>query len=170
MGSPEPAVAVEVTRAVCDRDLAALRRLYPPYLHDLSSFTEHYRLDEDVSWQPSYLEDWLGRPTSHSLLIRADGLPSGFALVAEQPFPHMPRDIDFQLAEFFVARPYRRRGVGRAAALATLRTFKGSWNLSVFDRNLPAVAFWRAVTGELTDGATTEVVGVGDLSMRFSTS
>ncbi len=171
MGSPEPAVVVEVTRAAGDRDLATLRRLYPLYLHDLSAFTGHYRLGEDANWQPSYLEDWLERPTSHSLLIRADGLPAGLALVAEQPFPHMPRDVDFHLAEFFVAQPYRRHGVGRAAALATLRAFKGAWNLSVIDRNLPALGFWRAVTGELTGGgATTEVVGVGDLSLRFSTS
>ncbi len=160
---------VEVTPVAGDRDLAALRRLYPLYLHDLSAFTEHYTLDEDAAWQPSYLEDWLTRPTSHSLLIRVDGRPAGFALVAESPFPYMPKDVDFHLAEFFVAKPYRRRGVGRAAGLATLRAFKGSWNLSVIDRNLPALAFWRAVTGELTGGDYTEVAAAGELSQRFST-
>jgi len=151
------------------RDLAALWRLYPLYLHDLSAFTEHYRLDEDAQWQPSYLEDWLTRPGSNSLLIRVDGRSAGFALVAEKPFPFMPQDVDFHLAEFFVAKPYRRRGIGRAAGLATLRAFKGSWSLSVVDRNLPALAFWRVVTGELTGGDYTEIVGVGDLSQRFST-
>lgn len=167
MDAPEP--SVEVTRALGERDLAALRRLYPLYLHDLSAFTEHYALDEGAQWQPSYLEDWLTRPTSHSLLIRVAGRPAGFALVAEQPFPFMPPDVDFHLAEFFVAQPYRRRGVGRAAGLAMLRAFTGSWNLAVIDRNEPALAFWRAVTGELTGGVYTEVVGVGDLSLRFST-
>ena len=160
---------VEIEPARHERDLAALRRLYSLYLHDLSAFTELYALDEDAQWQPSYLEDWLTRPTSHSLLIRAAGRPAGFALVAEQPFPFMPSDVDFHLAEFFVAQPYRRRGVGRAAGLATLRTFEGSWNLAVIDRNLPALAFWRVVVGELTGGDYTEVVGVGELSVRFST-
>ena len=159
-----------MTQAAGERDLAALRRLYPLYLHDLSAFTEHYTLDEDAAWQPSYLEDWLTRPGSHSLLIRVDGRPAGFALVAEQPFPFMPKDVDFHLAEFFVAKPYRRRGVGRAAGLATLGTFKGSWNLSVVERNLPALAFWRIVTGELTGGDYTEVAGVGELFHRFSTA
>lgn len=169
MGASGSAIAVEVTPADGERDLAALRRLYPLYLHDLSAFTEHYVLDEDARWQPSYLEDWLGRTTSHSLLIRVDGRPAGFALVAERPFPHMPQDVDFHLAEFFVAQPYRRRGVGRAAGLAALSGFKGSWNLSVIDRNVPALAFWRAVTGELTGGDYAEVVGVGELFQRFST-
>ncbi|MEJ7568553.1 MAG: hypothetical protein WKF41_09845 [Gaiellaceae bacterium] len=84
-----------MTPAEGERDLAALRRLYPLYLHDLSAFTEHYVLDAEAQWQPSYLEDWLGRTTSHSLLIRVDGRPAGFALVAERPFPHMPQDVDF---------------------------------------------------------------------------
>jgi len=158
-----------VTPAAGNRDLAALRRLYPLYLHDLSAFTEHYVLDDDAQWQPSYLEDWLTRPTSHSLLIRVDGRPAGFALVAERPFPHMPQDVDFHLAEFFVAQPYRRRGVGRAGALATLRAFTGSWNLSVIDRNLPALAFWRVVTAEFTGGDYSELAGSGELFHRFST-
>ena len=162
---------VETTIAAAESaaDRAALRRLYPLYLHDLSAFTDHYALDEDAQWQPSYLEDWLTRPTSHSLLLRADGRPAGFALVAEQPFPFMPRDADFHLAEFFVAKPYRRRGIGRAAGLATLRRFSGSWNLAVVDRNLPALAFWRVVAGELTGGDYAEIVGDGALSLRLST-
>ncbi|MCP9486219.1 MAG: GNAT family N-acetyltransferase [Gaiellaceae bacterium MAG52_C11] len=167
MDAPEP--TVEVAPAAGDRDLAALRRLYPLYLHDLSAFTEHYALDEDAQWQPSYLEDWLTRPGSHSLLIRADGRPAGFALVAETPFPYMPRDVDYHLAEFFVAAPYRRRGVGRAAALDTLQAFQGTWNLSVVDRNLPALAFWRAVIADLTGCDYNEAVGVGELSLRLST-
>jgi predicted acetyltransferase len=165
--APEP--SVEATPVAGERDLEALRRLYPLYLHDLSAFTEHYALDEEAHWQPSYLEDWLTRPTSHSLLIRVDSRPAGFALVAEQPFPYMPRDVDFHLAEFFVAMPYRRRGVGRRAGLETLRAFEGSWNLAVIDRNLPALAFWRVVTGELTGGDYAEIVGEGELSLRFST-
>ena len=81
----------------------------------------------------------------------------------------MPRDVDFHLAEFFVAMPYRRRGVGRRAGLETLRAFEGSWNLAVIDRNLPALAFWRVVAGELTGGDYAEIVGEGELSLRFST-
>ena len=161
---------VEVSPVAGDRELAALRRLYPLYLHDLSAFTEHYTLGEEAEWQPSYLEDWLGRPSAHSLLIRVEGKPAGFALVAEQPFPFMPKDVDFHLAEFFVAQPYRRRGVGRAAALEALRAFKGSWNLAVLERNAPALAFWRAVTPELTGGVYSEIVGVGELCHRFSTA
>ena len=40
-------------------------------------------------------------------------------------------------------------------------------HLSWFD--IPALAFWRIVTGELTGGDYTEIVGDGELSLRFST-
>jgi predicted acetyltransferase len=159
---------IEATPVAGERDLEALRRLYPLYLHDLSAFTDHYALDEDARWTPSYLEDWLGRPGTRSLLIRVDGARAGFALVAEPPFPYMPPDVDRHLAEFFVAQPYRRRGIGRAGALAALRAFPGSWSLGIVTRNAPALAFWRSVLGELTGGAYAEIEGAGELSQRFS--
>ena len=110
-------------------ELAALRRLYALYLHDLSAFTSHYELDDEARWRPDYLEEMLPRPECHCLLIRAGGRPAGFALVTAKPFPHMARDADYRMAEFFVAQPYRRRGIGRAAALEALARFRGRWTV-----------------------------------------
>lgn len=166
MAAPDP--AVELVRAESASDRAALHRLYALYLHDLSEYTAHYALDAEAHWTPSYLDDMLSRPQCHCLLVRAAGAAAGFALVATQPFPYMPADADVHLAEFFVARPYRRRGVGRAAAEATLRGFPGRWNLAVVDANAPAFAFWRPVVAELTGGDYAEIEGRGDTSFRFS--
>jgi predicted acetyltransferase len=166
VAAPDP--AVELVRAESESDGAALHRLYVLYLHDLSEFTGHYALDAEARWTPSYLDDMLARPMCHCLLVRSHGAAAGFALVAQQPFPYMPADADFHLAEFFVAKPYRRSGLGRAAAEATLRRFPGRWNLAVVDRNAPAFAFWRSVLAELTGGDYAEIEGTGDTSFRFS--
>jgi predicted acetyltransferase len=80
----------------------------------------------------------------------------------------MPRDVDARLAEFFVAQPYRRRGIGRAAALATLARFPGTWVLEVVTGNDAALAFWRAVTGEATGGDYAEEERPGDTVQRFT--
>ena len=53
--------AVELVRATSPAELAALRRLYALYLHDLSEFTSRSELDEEARWQPDYLEDMLTR-------------------------------------------------------------------------------------------------------------
>jgi predicted acetyltransferase len=166
VAAPDP--AVELTRAASAADRAALHRLYALYLHDLSEFTAHYALDADARWTPSYLDDMLSRPVCHCLLARSGGAAAGFALVATQPFPYMPADADVHLAEFFVAKPYRRRGLGRAMADATLRRFPGRWNLAVVDANAPAFAFWRKIVSEVTGGDYAEVEGSGDTSFRFS--
>jgi predicted acetyltransferase len=160
--------AVELVRAESEADRAALHRLYSLYLHDLSEFTDHYALDAEARWTPSYLDDMLARPMCHCLLVRTDGRAAGFALVATQPFPYMPADAEAHLAEFFVARPYRHRGLGRVAAEATLRRYSGRWNLAVVDANTGAFAFWRAVVAELTGGDYAEIEGTGDTSFRFS--
>lgn len=165
MAAPD---AVELVRAESEQDRAALHRLYALYLHDLSDFSDHYSLDAEARWTPSYLDDMLARPVCHCLLLRSQGRAVGFSLVATQPFPYMPADADAHLAEFFVAKPHRRRGLGRAAAEATLRRFPGRWNLAVVERNEPAFAFWREVVAELTGGDYAEIEGAGDTSFRFS--
>lgn len=153
---------VELARTSTEAELGALRRLYALYLHDLSEFSSHYELDEDARWQPDYLEDMLPRAECHCLLIRAGGKPAGFALVTVKPFPHMAADADVRLAEFFVAQPYRRRGIGRAAAMAALDSFRGDWVFEVLDGNEAAFTFWRAIVPEAEERA-----GHGDTVFRF---
>ena len=167
MGSPGD--AVELVRASTVQEVAALRRLYVLYLHDLSAFTTHYQLDDDARWRPDYLEDMLPRPECHCLLIRLGGTPVGFALVTAKPFPHMARDADYRMAEFFVAQPYRRRGVGRVAALEALARFRGCWTVEELTANEPAVAFWRSVIAQATGGAYEELVPPGEVVQRFTT-
>lgn len=165
MGSQVDAVAL--VRATTDSELGALRRLYALYLHDLSEFSSHYELDEEARWRPDYLEDMLTWDECHCLLIVAGERPAGFALVSLRPFPHMPQDVDARMAEFFVAQPYRRRGIGRAAALAALRMFPGDWVLEVLRGNDAALAFWRSVTAEATGGRYAEERRAGDTVQRF---
>jgi predicted acetyltransferase len=161
--------SVELVRVTGGSDLDALRRLYALYVHDLSAYTSHYELDDEARWRPDYLEDMLPRPECHCLLIRAGGKPAGFALVTAKPFPHMARDADYRMAEFFVAQPYRRRGIGRAAALASLARFRGLWTVEELSENKAAVAFWRQVIAEATGGTYHEVEPPGEVVQRFST-
>ncbi|HST16823.1 MAG TPA: GNAT family N-acetyltransferase [Gaiellaceae bacterium] len=156
---------MELIRVSSERDREALRRIYPLYLHDLSQWSSHYRLDEDGRWQPSYVEDFLGREQCAAFLIREDGAAAGFAWVGGGDFPRKRPDRDWRLAEFFVAAPFRRRGIGRAAAAGVLDSFSGSWQLEVIDGNEPALRFWREVLA--ARGTYEEEPGDGDLVFTF---
>jgi predicted acetyltransferase len=137
---------IQVIDARNDPDREWIENVYPLYLHDLSEFDESvYRLNEEGIWEPDYLPVWFSKPGAKPLVLRADGQRIGFALVGQAPFPYRSPDADQQLSEFFILRSYRRRKLGRAAAISIFKAFPGVWELFVLISNQPAQAFWRSV-------------------------
>jgi predicted acetyltransferase len=67
------------------------------------------------------------------------------------------------MAEFFVARGFRKRGVGAAAAREVWRRLPGTWEVRVLEGNEPACSFWAAAidafTGAEAGAVTIEVEG-----------
>jgi predicted acetyltransferase len=126
-----------------------LARLMQLYLHDLSEFSGEEATD-DGRFEYGYLSRYWSEPERHPYLIRVDGHVAGFALVREEtPGVH-------QMAEFFVMRKYRRRGVGAFAARALFAEFKGVWHVAQEEPNKAAQVFWRGLIDEFTDGAFEE--------------
>jgi predicted acetyltransferase len=156
---------MELIRVGSDDEREVVRRLYPLYLHDLSEWSTHYRLDADGRWQPSYVDDFLSREHCVAFLAREGGSAAGFAWVGGGDFPRKRPDRDWRLAEFFVAAPFRRRGLGTAVAARVLDAFAGAWQLEVIDGNEPALAFWRRVLA--ARGPFAEESGEGDTVFLF---
>ncbi|WP_337189005.1 GNAT family N-acetyltransferase [Phenylobacterium sp.] len=133
---------------------ATIENLFQFYVHDFSDFWIEPQVDlgEDGRFPPyppleSY---WAGDPRRAAYLIRADQALAGFVLLNDHS--HSGRPADFNVAEFFVARPYRRGGVGRAAALAAITPRRGQWEIAVARRNLAAQAFWRQIAAAAAAG------------------
>jgi len=131
-------------------DRARIENLLELYLHDFSEilgFTpgENGRFgyaDLDLYWNAS------GR---FPFLIRADGQLAGFALVAQgSQVSGDPAVLD--VAEFFVVRGLRRRGVGAAAAVRVFESFPGTWEVRVMEQNAGAQVFWERVVSSFTQG------------------
>jgi predicted acetyltransferase len=77
------------------------------------------------------------------LLLNMDGHLAGFALINRLSRTGLA--VDHNMAEFFVVRKHRRRGVGRAAAAEIFSRYRGRWELAMARRNVAALAFWREV-------------------------
>ncbi|MDJ0840903.1 MAG: GNAT family N-acetyltransferase [Acidobacteriota bacterium] len=145
-----------------------ITRLYALYLHDLSEFGDGYHLDEQGQWQPDYLPYWLDADQPvHPLLLQDKGRYVGFAFVGEKPFPYMNRERDYRLSEFFIARPYRREGLGRAAAFAVFDRFPGVWEVVELPGNKPAVGFWQKTIDAYTSGNYRETMEEDGLTQVF---
>ena len=123
-----------------------VENLFQFYVHDFADFWEARRaeLQEDGRFGPyPPLASYWSEPGAEPYLIRADGAIAGFALIDRHGHSGLP--TDFNMGEFFVARHYRREGVGRTAALAAIRQRPGRWEIAVARRNLPAQPFWRGI-------------------------
>jgi predicted acetyltransferase len=66
------------------------------------------------------------------------------------------------VAEFFVVRGARRRGVGTRAAHAVFGRFPGAWEVRVRKENVAAMAFW----ARAMDGWAHRAVTCGPLSLE----
>ena len=74
------------------------------------------------------------------LLIRVEQRLAGFSLINTSS--HRGGRVEHNMAEFFVARKYRRRGVATEAVRQILNLYPGQWEIAVAKRNTAAMAFW----------------------------
>ena len=121
-----------------------LENLMQLYVHDFSEFwagLDRGYLSSDGRFDPYPLDAYWQEAGRVPLLLRADDHLAGFALL--NTHTHSGDPCDRNMAEFFVARKYRRSGFGTLAAQQIFAAYPGQWELAVARRNLAALAFWR---------------------------
>ena len=118
-----PNPAVELCPAD-DTRKHVIRNLYQLYEYDMAEFLTEPVDDDGLFRVTGYLDHYWLEPERHPFLILTEGQLAGFTLVREfEPGTH-------SIAEFFVMRYYRRRGIGRIAAHAAFRAFPGRWSVA----------------------------------------
>lgn len=130
-----------------------LARMLELYQHDLSDVWDQ---DLDAHGEYGYaLDAYWRRPRCHAFVFVVAGRYAGFALVDDAV---RLAGSEIWMAQFFVLKKYRRRGVGHAAARAVFDQARGRWEVGQMPLNLPAQAFWRRVIAAYTGGRFTEHV------------
>jgi predicted acetyltransferase len=142
---------VNVTLApAAPEDRAVLDNLWQLYVYDFSEMMD-LALRDDGRFEGRAFDAYWVDPWRHPFLLRVDGALAGFALV--HAGSRLTGDVEvFDMVEFFVARRYRRCGVGRRAACAVFDRFPGRWEVRQHPSNAGATAFWRRVIGGYTEG------------------
>jgi predicted acetyltransferase len=151
---------VEVRRAAAEEQ-TIMMNLLQLYAHDFSEFID-LQLQPDGRFGDPDLSRYWGEEGRIPFLVRVDGHLAGCALVSRgSRISADPRVWD--MAEFFVVRRYRKRGIGAAAAHEIWRRFPGPWEVRVLESNQPARAFWRAairaIAPSMAEGRMMEMQG-----------
>lgn len=143
---------IEISPATQDQQ-PILANLLEFYAHDFSEIVD-LEIGEDGRFGYPPLPLYWSEPSRHSFLIRIDGQLAGFALV-KQGSELTGNKAAWDMAEFFILRGYRRRGIGVHAAHQVWKRFPGPWEVRVMHANTSALHFWAnavaAFTGQSID-------------------
>ncbi|MCI8529847.1 MAG: GNAT family N-acetyltransferase [Lachnospiraceae bacterium] len=119
------------------------------YKYDFSEFS-----DDDINEYGYFgylrIDDYWNEEGRYPFFIRVDEKLAGLVLVrscCEYNNLSNPHNI----AEFFVMKKYRRKGVGKVVAMKIFDMFPGGWEISQWVNNLPAQNFWKQVISEYTN-------------------
>lgn len=123
-------------------DKPVLGHLLQLCLHDYSEFNGKEVNDHGLFDYP-YLDYYWIEPGRYPFLVWVEGTLAGFVLV-RQLEQDMAEPL-WQMAEFFILRKYRRRGIGREVAHRVFDRFEDRWQVIPQEGNLPAQAFWEHV-------------------------
>ncbi|MGZ4730585.1 MAG: GNAT family N-acetyltransferase [Terriglobales bacterium] len=140
----EPSAHLEVLAAAREQ-APILANLLELYAHD---FSEFHPIDPGADGRFGYksLPLYWSEPDRHPFLVRMDGKLAGLVLVKRGSEVSGNENV-WDMAEFFVMRGYRRRGIGTQVAHEVWRRFPGAWEVRVMQSNTSACHFWaRAIS------------------------
>ncbi len=132
-----------------------LANLLELYAHDFSDFYD-LELRPDGRFGYTGLSRYWSEPHRHPFLVWVNGKLTGFVLVKKgSELSGDPAVWD--MAEFFVIRRYRRRGIGTQVAHEILKRFPGPWEVRVMEANVLANHFWASAISAFAGGAIRHV-------------
>jgi predicted acetyltransferase len=126
---------------------SVLENLLQLYIHD---FSELIPLDVGDNGRFSYknLTPYWSDSSRLPFLATFDGKLAGFVLVTISELSGDGEGYD--MAEFFVLRSYRHRGIGRELAEKVWLRFPGLWQIRVMANNVAAFKFWASSIAKFT--------------------
>ncbi|GGO07039.1 GNAT family N-acetyltransferase [Saccharibacillus kuerlensis] len=148
----EPNVELEL---VPEMRRTVIENLLQLYLYDFTRYLD-IAADENGRFPdyPDLGEFWSRPEEKFPFLIRSNGEVAGLALVERSD--EGGKKPSYYMVEFFVLQKFRRRGVGRRAAVMLFDRFRGRWKVTQLQNNEPAQRFWRQIIGIYTGGAYKE--------------
>lgn len=147
---PEPEnshARIELVPAAKEHE-PVIENLLDLYAHDFSEFYA-VELRPDGRFGYKNLSLYWRDPHRRPFLVRVDGRLAGFVLTQEV-VPASGKETGWDMTEFFVARGFRRQGVGTAVAHKLWERFPGRWEIRVMEANTAAHHFWQKAIADFT--------------------
>jgi predicted acetyltransferase len=153
-----------------------IESVYRDYLADLAPTATGIfpALGEVGHRVPDQLMHWYSDRSAQVMTVLYGAERAGFAMVEQRlqavaggGAAGTSQTVEYSMKEFFIARQWRRRGIGAQAVRLLLDRFTGRWLITEHMRNTVAVNFWRRVVAAYTGGRYQERIVNGEVHQRF---
>ncbi|WP_419420734.1 GNAT family N-acetyltransferase [Legionella sp. D16C41] len=135
-------------------DYPIIQNMTAYYAYDVSEYMQ-WPMEENGIYDigQDYLR-YFNKENTYPFLIRYDGKLAGFAIIDKEV-----SDIknDYNMAQFFIIRKFKGRGLGRQIAFHCFNQFQGRWEVFVMPGNEGAYRFWRKIINEYANGCFQEI-------------
>lgn len=131
-------------------DYSTIQNMARFYVYDMSEY-----LGNDKGWECpetglyeciDFKKYWETADT-FPFLIRYQNELAGFVIIDKKG---SESTVDFNVAQFFILRKFKKKGIGKYVAHQCFDQFRGRWEVMVIPGNEGAYQFWRSVIKEYT--------------------
>lgn len=144
--SPMPETTVELIQTGPEAS-ELIRNLYQYYAYESSDWEqEDVEADGRFYIHDEHLTRYWHDPQWSANLLLVDGFIAGFLLIEGSELPGIDA---LELADLFILKRYRRKGIGRAIASQVLCSGEANWLVRFYDQDEVSQAFWRTVLDNL---------------------
>lgn len=132
-------------------DYTTIQNMARFYVYDMSEylgFDEGWEMPEDGLYECINFKKYWEKGDAFPFLIRYKNELAGFAIIDKKG---SDSSIDFNVAQFFIIRKFKNKGIGRYVAHELFDRFKGIWEVMVIPENLGAYRFWKKIINAYSD-------------------
>lgn len=137
-------------------DYSIIQNMARFYVYDMTEymgFEPGWEIPENGLYECIDFKKYWSDKDATPLLVHYENELVGFAIIDKKG---SDTQVDYNMAQFFILRKFKSKGVGRYVATACFSRFKGVWEIMVIPENKGAYSFWKSVVGEFTQENFTE--------------
>ena len=143
--------------------IPALEEHYPTiqnmarfYTYDISEYMGNeagWEMPENGLYDCLDFKKYWQTDTAYPFLIRYKTEIAGFVIVDKKG---SDEEVDFNMAQFFIIRKFKGKGIGKFVAYHCFDRFKGVWEVMIIPGNDGAYQFWKSIITKYTHANFTE--------------
>lgn len=128
------------------------------YVYDMTEYMgddEDWKIPENGLFECIDFRKYWTQPDTFPFIVRKNKEIAGFVIIDKKGSENQ---VDFNMAQFFILRKFKKKGIGRGLAYQCFNRFVGVWEVMVMPKNEGAYRFWEKVIAAYTDNHFQEYV------------